>query len=209
MGKFEVFSTWMPAFCSPLNGVMTGDVAPGSHPRLNGTWGSLNHRPRWYWWVGANVVVPPGDTEKVSESNTPRTVALPVPVLLDCMSVWYHETPNGLPGCWMTNRSKPAGAMMVQEPAQQPHRALQVANEQRTMEASGQNRKLAAAALMRLGGDCPPEWEDVATEVILHSQYSWSQIAHRLGVTRGQAVYRFRRLLAAAGVAGVAGVDGE
>jgi hypothetical protein len=35
---------------------------------------------------------------------------------------------------------------------------------------------------------------------MLHSQYSWSQIAHRLGVTRGQAVYRFRRLLIAAGV---------
>ena len=90
--------------------------------------------------------------------------------------------------------------MAVQEPAQQPHRALQVANEQRTMEASGQNRKLAAAALMRLGADCPREWEDVATEVILHSQYSWSQIAHRLGVTRGEAVYRFRRLLLASGV---------
>ncbi|HEY2690692.1 MAG TPA: hypothetical protein VGJ50_19785 [Streptosporangiaceae bacterium] len=40
----------------------------------------------------------------------------------------------------------------------------------------------------------------MATELILHSQYSWSQIAHRLGVTRGQAVYRFRRLLSAAGV---------
>ena len=90
--------------------------------------------------------------------------------------------------------------MTVQEPAQQPHRALQVANEQRTMEASGRNRKLAAAALMRLGADCPPEWEDVATEVILHSQYSWSQIASRLGVTRGQAVYRFQRLLIAAGL---------
>jgi len=67
-------------------------------------------------------------------------------------------------------------------------------NEQRTMEAAGQNGKLAAAAPMRLGADCPREWEDVATEVILHSQYSWSQIAHRLGVTRGEAVYRFRRL---------------
>lgn len=93
--------------------------------------------------------------------------------------------------------------MAVQEPAQQPHRALQVANEQRTMAASGGNRKLAAAALMRLGADCPPEWEDVATEVILHSEYSWSQIARRLGVTRGQAVYRFRRLLLAAGVDGI------
>src|SRR5579871_1660719 len=102
----------MPASCSPLKGVIVGDVAPGSHPRLNGTWGSLNHRPRWYWWVGANVVVPPGDTEKVSESNTPRTVALPVPVLLAWMSVWYHEMPNGLAGCWMTNRSKPVLAGM-------------------------------------------------------------------------------------------------
>src|SRR6185437_406033 len=102
----------MPAFCSPLNGVTVGVVAPGSQPRLNGTLGSLNHRPRWYWWVGANVVVPPGDTEKVSESNTPRTVALPAPVLLAWMSVWYHETPNGLAGCWMTNRSKPVLAGM-------------------------------------------------------------------------------------------------
>jgi hypothetical protein len=103
-----------------------------------------------------------------------------------------------------TDKPMGATAMAVQEPepAQQPHRALQVANQQRTMEASGRNRKLAAAALMRLGADCPPEWEDVATEVILHSQYSWSQIAHRLGVTRGQAVYRFRRLLIAAGVDG-------
>jgi DNA-binding GntR family transcriptional regulator len=58
---------------------------------------------------------------------------------------------------------------------------------------------------MRLGADCPPECEEVATEVILHSEYSWTQIAARLGVTRGQAVYRFRRLLAAAGVAGVEG----
>ena len=58
---------------------------------------------------------------------------------------------------------------------------------------------------MRLGSDCPPEFEEVGTEVILHSEYSWTQIAERLGVTRGQAVYRFRRLLAAAGVAGAAG----
>ena len=34
----------------------------------------------------------------------------------------------------------------------------------------------------------------------MHSQYSWSQIADRLGVTRGQTVYRFRRLLTAADV---------
>jgi hypothetical protein len=39
---------------------------------------------------------------------------------------------------------------------------------------------------MRLGDDCPVAWEDVATELILHSQYSWSEIASRLGVTRGQ-----------------------
>jgi hypothetical protein len=90
--------------------------------------------------------------------------------------------------------------MAVQEPAEHAHQALHAANEQRAMEASGRNRKLAATALMRLGGDCPPEWEDVATEVILHSQYSWSQIARRLGVTRSQAVYRFQRLLIAADV---------
>ncbi len=91
--------------------------------------------------------------------------------------------------------------MTVQEPAERTNQPLHAANKQRTIEAAGRNRKLAAAALMRLGGDCPPAWEEVATEVILHSQYSWSQIARRLGVTRGQAVYRFRRLLAAAGVA--------
>lgn len=74
--------------------------------------------------------------------------------------------------------------MVVQEPAEhapQAYEALQAANEQRTMEASARNRKLAATALMRLGADCPLEWEDVATEVILHSQYSWSQIADRQG----------------------------
>jgi hypothetical protein len=90
--------------------------------------------------------------------------------------------------------------MVAQEPAEQSDEALKAANEQRTLEASGRDRKLAAAALMRLGADCPPEWEDVATEVILHSEYSWSQIADRLGVSRGQAVYRFQRLLSAAGV---------
>jgi len=49
--------------------------------------------------------------------------------------------------------------------------ALQAANERRTLEASSRNRKLAAAALMRLGADCPPHLEEVGTEVILHSQY--------------------------------------
>ena len=99
--------------------------------------------------------------------------------------------------------------MAVQEPAERPYEALHAANEQRTIEAAGRNRKLAAAALMRLGSDCPPEFEEVGTEVILHSESSWTQIADRLGVTRGQAVYRFRRLLAAAGVAGVADVEGD
>jgi hypothetical protein len=95
--------------------------------------------------------------------------------------------------------------MAVNEPAERPYEALHAANEQRSLEAAGRNRKLAAAALMRLGADCPPECEEVATEVILHSEYSWTQIAARLGVTRNQAVYRFRRLLTAAGVAGVEG----
>lgn len=62
---------------------------------------------------------------------------------------------------------------------------------------------------MRLGEDCPTEWEDAALELILHSQYSWSQLAHRLGVTRSQAVCRFRRLLTASGVEadGLTGAD--
>ena len=90
--------------------------------------------------------------------------------------------------------------MSEQEPTERPYQALHAANEQRSIEAAGRNRKLAATALMRLGADCPPECEEVATEVILHSEYSWTQIANRLGVTRGQAVYRFRRLLLVAGV---------
>jgi hypothetical protein len=90
--------------------------------------------------------------------------------------------------------------MAVRKPAEPSREALHAASQQRTAEDSREDRKLAATALMRLGADCPPEWEDVATEVILHSQYSWSQIAGRLGVTRGQAVYRFQQLLEAAGV---------
>lgn len=78
--------------------------------------------------------------------------------------------------------------------------ALRAANERRVLEASGRNRKLAAAALMRLGGDCPAQLEDVATEVILHSEYPWSEIARRLGLTRDQVVSRFRRLLILAGM---------
>src|SRR5215469_6123044 len=102
----------MPACCSPLNGVTIACVAPGSQPRLNGTLGSLNQTPRWYWWVGAKVVVPPGDTENVSASKIPRTVALPVPSSPVWMSLWYQETPNGAVGCWITNRSKPVLAGM-------------------------------------------------------------------------------------------------
>src|SRR5258707_15108179 len=36
----------------------------------------------------------------------PCTVALPTPFAPAWMSLWYHETPNGLFGSWMTNRSK-------------------------------------------------------------------------------------------------------
>ena len=78
--------------------------------------------------------------------------------------------------------------------------ALQAANERRTLEASGRNRKLAAAALMRLGADCPPHLEEVGTEVILHSQYPWSEIGRRLGLPRHQVISRFRRLLVAASI---------
>ena len=78
--------------------------------------------------------------------------------------------------------------------------ALQAANERRTLEASGRNRKLAAAALMRLGADCPPHLEEVGTEVILHSEYPWSEIGRRLGLPRHQVISRFHSLLVAAGI---------
>src|SRR6202042_63699 len=68
-GNWEGLSAWTPACCSPLTGVTIGAVAPGSQPSLNGVFGLANHNPRWYWCVGAKVVVPPGDTEKVSTSN--------------------------------------------------------------------------------------------------------------------------------------------
>src|SRR5215831_3825975 len=42
----------------------------------------------------------------------PRTVALPNPLALAWMSLWYQETPNGAVGCWITNRSNPALAGM-------------------------------------------------------------------------------------------------
>lgn len=79
--------------------------------------------------------------------------------------------------------------------------ALQQANERRAREAGSRNRRLAAAALMRLGDDCPSHWEDVATEVILHSEQPWSEIGRRLGLSRRQAQSRFRSLLAAADLA--------
>jgi hypothetical protein len=85
--------------------------------------------------------------------------------------------------------------------------AQQAASERRTIEAAGRNRKLAAA-LMRLGGDCPAPLEEVGTEVILHSHYPWSEIGRRLGLTRQQVISRFRRLLATAGIHEHASVEG-
>src|SRR5450756_8063 len=106
LGKPAVLTTWMPACCSPLNGVTTGLACPGSQPSLKGTFGLLNQTPRWNWCVGANFVVPPGDTENVSLLNMPWTVTVPEPLAPAWMSDWYHDTPNGLFGSWMTNRSK-------------------------------------------------------------------------------------------------------
>src|SRR5947208_3256990 len=85
-GKFAVLTTWMPARCSPLNGVTMGAVTPGSQPRANGSLGLLNQTPRWNWCVGGNVTVPPGDTENVSLSKMPCTVALPEPFAPTLMS---------------------------------------------------------------------------------------------------------------------------
>ena len=79
---------------------------------------------------------------------------------------------------------------------------LHAANDRRALEASGRNRKLAAAALLRLGADCPSHLEEVGTEVILHSQYPWSEIGRRLGLPRHQVISRFHRLLVEAGIDG-------
>ena len=88
--------------------------------------------------------------------------------------------------------------MAARVPGEPSPAALRAANERRTLAAAGRNRKLAAAALMRLGPECRAEWEDVATEVILHSDRPWSEIGRRLGLTRDQVVERFRQLLVAA-----------
>jgi hypothetical protein len=42
--------------------------------------------------------------------------------------------------------------------------------------------------------------EGFAAEVILHSQYPWSEIGRRLGLPKHQAISRFRRLLVTAGI---------
>ena len=71
-----------------MNGVMIGLVAPGSQPRLNGTFGLLNQRPRWNWWVAPKVTVgPPGEMENVSLLKMPRTLTVPAPVLSVCRSL--------------------------------------------------------------------------------------------------------------------------
>src|SRR5580692_11720474 len=90
MAKLAVLSAWMPACCSPLNGVTTGTAAPASQPRLKGVRGLLNQRPMWVWWTGVGVVAP-GSTEKVWESKTPRTVAVPAPPRPVWTSVWFLD----------------------------------------------------------------------------------------------------------------------
>src|SRR5579859_3210514 len=105
-GKFDVFSTWMPACCSPLNGVTEGLACPGSQPRSNGSCGSLNQRPRWYMCVGGKVVTgPPVETENVSTLKRPTTSTWPSPWLFVSRSDWYQAMPNGLFGSSVTKRS--------------------------------------------------------------------------------------------------------
>jgi len=47
--------------------------------------------------------------------------------------------------------------------------------------------------------------EEVGTEVILHSQYPWSEIGRRRGLPRHQVISRFQRLLVEAGIDGHGG----
>ena len=47
--------------------------------------------------------------------------------------------------------------------------------------------------------------EEIGTEVILHSQYPWSETGRRLGLPRHQVISRFQRLLVEAGIDGHGG----
>src|SRR5215216_5668098 len=115
--KLRVLSACIPAVWSPLNGV----TLPG-HPAASAASAEPNHNPRWNWCTGANdglvaasgnggsscttgAAVLPGATENVSMLKRPTKCPWPSPCLLVFMSPWYQETPKGVLGCWMTNRS--------------------------------------------------------------------------------------------------------
>src|SRR5215218_2726932 len=116
-GKLRVLSACIPAVWSPLNGVTLS-----GHPAALAASAVPNHNPRWNWCTGANCGLVsasgnggsscttgastlPGATENVSMLKRPTKCPRPSPSLLVFMSPWYQETPNGVSGCWMTNKS--------------------------------------------------------------------------------------------------------
>jgi hypothetical protein len=48
MPKLRVLSAWIPAVWSPLK-----RVTVAGQPAARASWGELNHKPRWYVWIGS------------------------------------------------------------------------------------------------------------------------------------------------------------
>src|SRR4051812_43587844 len=115
-GNWAVLKTCTPALCSPLNGV----VAPGQ-PALVASAGELNQMPTWKVWIGPNagLLVASGVGEEctdgagavfgamanVSSLNRPTYSWWAKPSRFVSRSPWYHDTPNGALGTWMTKVS--------------------------------------------------------------------------------------------------------
>src|SRR5262249_21599654 len=81
-----------PAWCSPLNGVTVGAVAPGSHPRSKGTCGSLNQKPTWKGLVGSRPTT--GSTPKIWSTRTVCMVVTLRRSFFTSRSDWYQARPK-------------------------------------------------------------------------------------------------------------------
>src|SRR6188472_1180522 len=133
-GNWAVLKTCTPALCSPLNGV----VAP-EQPALVASAGELNQTPTWNVCTGPNagLLVASGVGEECTEGagavfgamanvswlNRPTYSWCAKPHRLVSRSPWYHDTPNGALGTWMTNVSnsvlagRPHAVMLIRSTA--------------------------------------------------------------------------------------------
>jgi DNA-binding transcriptional regulator WhiA len=80
------------------------------------------------------------------------------------------------------------------------HTVFSAANARRRVEAGRRDAESAETALEVLGQRCRPGHRVVAEARIADPEASWADIGQRLGITKDQAVGRFRRMLAAASV---------